>query len=92
MEPEFVTLVPPQSFIRFEPRRWPLPNGGNTPPPPPGLVPLVNRYVSSSPDDLAEFLGVLVLKSDCELVLDDADLHSAHVALRHVNGFLVLYY
>ena len=34
---------------------------------------------------MTKFLDVLVLNRDCELVLDDADLHSAHVALRHVN-------
>ena len=86
MGPQLVTGVPPTTFIRVAAvaNQWPLPDGGY-PPPPPGLVPAGLRYDSSSIPDLENWLSVLVLDRDCELVLSDNDLDHAHVALRHVS-------
>ena len=79
-------MVPPTSYFRVESvtSKWPLP-GGPHPPPPPGLVPQVTRYDTSSLDDLETWLAAVVLDKDCELVLNDENLHDAHVALRHVS-------
>ena len=78
-------MAPPTLFIGVEAisSKWPLPSG-LLPPSPPGLVLLVNRYDTSPPYNLVS-LNVLVLGRDCELILNDNDSHSAHVALEHVS-------